>query len=38
MADFNNTPANQGTKKSNPVGMIVTSIILGIGFSYHHVF
>jgi hypothetical protein len=34
MADFNNTPANQGTKKSNPVGMIVTSIILGIALVF----
>ena len=41
MADSNSSIPNvQGTKKSTPVGMIVTSIILGVSsdFSYLYVF
>jgi len=35
MADLNNSvPTPQGTKKSNPVGMIVTSIILGVALIF----
>ncbi len=35
MADLNsNVPNVQGTKKSNPVGMIVTSIILGLALIF----
>src|SRR5665647_1100683 len=35
MADFNsNIPNVQGTKKNNPVGMIVTSIILGLALIF----
>ena len=35
MADLNSSvPTPQGTKKSNPVGMIVTSIILGVALIF----
>ena len=35
MADLNSSiPTPQGTKKSNPVGMIVTSIILGVALVF----
>jgi Tfp pilus assembly protein PilN len=35
MADLNSsTPTQQGTKKSSPVGMIVTSIILGVALVF----
>jgi hypothetical protein len=35
MADLNSSIPNvQGTKKSNPVGMIVTSIILGLALIF----
>lgn len=30
MADLINSPSNQGTKKNNPVNMVVTAIILGV--------
>ena len=35
MADLNSSiPTQQGTKKSSPVGMIVTSIILGVALIF----
>lgn len=30
MADFANSPSNQGTKKTNPSGMVITAIVLGV--------
>jgi hypothetical protein len=30
MADLANSPSNQGTKKNNPSGMVITAIILGV--------
>ncbi len=30
MAEITNSPSNQGTKKNNPAGMLITAIVLGV--------